>query len=111
MIRSYLSRQPREDFGIPGVSLTHVWCDDHRDAERVAAVSRIPCVVERPEDLIGKVDAVLIPTDKGGEPVERARPFLDAAIPVFIVQLHCTHVANLRTCSVCALLCLPYPSA
>ena len=46
--------------------------------------SRIPHVVERPEDVIGQVDAVLIPTDDGEEHVERARPFIEADVPVFI---------------------------
>lgn len=97
VIRSYLSRQRAEDFGIPGVRVTHVWSDDRRDAERVAAVSKVPHIVDRPEDLIGKVDAVLIPTDKGSEHVQRARPFVEADVPVFIDKPLCDNEPDLRT--------------
>jgi predicted dehydrogenase len=61
-----------------------VWCDDHADAVKVARAACIAQVVERPEDVIGHVDAVIIPTDKGGEHVARARPFLEAGLPLFI---------------------------
>ena len=34
--------------------------------------------------MIGEVDAVIIATDKGGEHVDRCRPFIEAGLPVFI---------------------------
>jgi hypothetical protein len=83
-IPRYLGKEPKGRFGIPGVGVTHVWCDDAADASRVSGASLIPHVVGRAEDLIGKVDAVLIPTDKGGEHLERARLFVEAGVPVFI---------------------------
>jgi predicted dehydrogenase len=61
-----------------------VWCDDPADAQRVARAACIPHVVQRPEDVIGQVDAVIIPTDRGWEHVARARPFVEAGLPVFI---------------------------
>ena len=84
MIFNYLSAEPKASFGIEGVRVTHVWCDQRKDAEHLARASLIPNVVERPEDLIGQVDAVLIPTDKGWEHVERAKPFIEADLPLFI---------------------------
>jgi predicted dehydrogenase len=83
-IRDYLSAQPKASFGIPGVRVTHIWCDDPDNAARVARNSLIPRTVARVEELIGQVDAVLIPTDIGGEHVERARPFIESGVPVFI---------------------------
>ena len=83
-IPEYLGAQPAEALGIPGTMVTHVWCDDPADAERVAATTFIPNVVEQPENVIGQVDAVIIPTDKGWEHVERARPFIEAGLPVFV---------------------------
>jgi predicted dehydrogenase len=41
-------------------------------------------VVAQPTDVIGHVDAVIIATDLGGEHVARARPFVEAGLPVFI---------------------------
>jgi len=84
MIHHYLSAEPTDHFGIEGVRVTSAWCDDPADAERLAQASLIPHVVARPEDLIGNVDAVLIPTDKGWEHVDRARPFVEAGLPVYI---------------------------
>lgn len=84
IIRAYLSARPKADFGIPGVRVTRIWCDDPDDAARVARTSLIARTVTHAEDLIGEVDAVLIPTDIGGEHVERARPFVENGVPVFI---------------------------
>ena len=41
-------------------------------------------VVDAPEDVIGKVDAVIIATDRGDEHVWRAKPFVEAGLPVFV---------------------------
>ena len=84
VIPQYLGQRPPEDFGIPGVKVTHIWTDDPEDAKKVSAASKIENVVSRPEDVIGEVDAVLIPTDKGFEHVERCRPFVEAGIPIFV---------------------------
>jgi predicted dehydrogenase len=84
MIFNYLIAQNRADFRIPGVRVTHAWCDKYEHAQQLSRASLIPNVVERPEEMIGKVDAVLIPTDKGWEHVNRARAFVEADVPVFI---------------------------
>ena len=96
MIYNYLSAQPRSDFGIAGVKVTHAWCDERKDAERLARASLIPNVVGRPEEMIGQVDAVLIPTDKGWEHVERARPFIEASLPVYIDKPLVDHEEDLQ---------------
>src|SRR5437763_15998214 len=41
-------------------------------------------LVEKPEDMIGKVDGVLIESQEGGVHWERARPFLEAGLPCYI---------------------------
>lgn len=84
VIPQYLGAEPKENLGIPGAKVTHVWCDTPEDAEKVARATFIPNVVHRPEDVIGQVDAVVIPTDRGWEHVDRARPFIEAGLPVFI---------------------------
>ena len=83
-IQEYLDKQPKDTLGIPGARVTHVWTDDPADAERVAKASLIPNVVQRPEQVIGHVDAVIIATDKGHEHVERCRPFVEAGLPMFV---------------------------
>lgn len=73
-----------DSLGISGVKVTHIWCDDEREARQVAKASLIPNVVEHSEEVIGEVDAVVIPTDKPEEHLDRARPFIEAGVPLFI---------------------------
>jgi predicted dehydrogenase len=82
----YLNKEPAATLTIPGAKVTHICCvgDGGFTAEHVAKCSLIPNVVSRPTDVIGQVDAVIIATDLGGEHVARARPFIEAGLPVFI---------------------------
>jgi virulence factor len=41
-------------------------------------------LVERPEEMIGQIDAVLIESVDGSVHLERARPFLEAGLPTFV---------------------------
>lgn len=99
VIKDYIAKQPPGSLGIPGAKVTHVWTDDPADAVQVAAVAHVPNIVERAEDVISEVDAVLIATDKGFEHVERARPFIEAGIPVFIDKPLCDNRLDLATFS------------
>src|SRR5690606_35995985 len=45
---------------------------------------------------IGEVDAVLIATDDGDDHVQRAAPFVEAGLPVFIDKPMATNVHDLR---------------
>ncbi|MGH7943847.1 MAG: Gfo/Idh/MocA family protein [Opitutaceae bacterium] len=96
-IAKYLGAQPAGSVGIAGVTVSHIWTDDPREAAGVAAASLIPHVVARPEDVIGQVDAVLISTDDGSDHVRRARPFIEADIPTFIDKPLATNIEDLRT--------------
>jgi hypothetical protein len=95
-IPAYLNKEAKETLRITGANVTHVCCDNRSDAEKVARCSLIPHVVERPEDFIGNVDAVIIATDIGGEHVERARPFVEAGLPVFIDKPLCDNRNDLE---------------
>ncbi len=96
VIPQYLGAEPPENLGIPGARVTHVWCDDPADAAKIAKAAFIPNVVDRPEDVLGEVDAVIIPTDRGWEHVDRARPFIDAGLPLFIDKPLCDREEDLR---------------
>lgn len=98
-IPAYLNKEPESSFGIPGAKVTHIWTDDPSDASKVAKASLIPNVVARPEDVLGQVDAVIIATDKGDEHVRRARPFVEAGLPVFIDKPLADNEADLKTFS------------
>ena len=83
-ILNYLEPQPKEALGIDGATVTHLFCDDMKDALHVAKAAKLANVVEKPEDVIGHVDAVVIATDKGWEHLDRAKPFVEAGLPLFI---------------------------
>ncbi|MFC1607865.1 Gfo/Idh/MocA family oxidoreductase [Candidatus Latescibacterota bacterium] len=83
-IPNYLGKEPKESLRIHGAQVTHIWTDNPDDAVLVAKASLIPTIVEKPEDVIGEVDGVIIATDKGWEHVERCRPFIEAGLPVFV---------------------------
>ena len=96
VIPQYLGEQPKKTLAIPNVNVTHIWCDNYEQAKHVAKASLIPNVVKKPEDVIGKVDAVIIPTDKGWEHVNRAKVFMDANVPLFIDKPMCDNIEDLK---------------
>lgn len=53
-------------------------------------------IVEQPADLLGRVDAVLIAAVEGGAHLERALPFLEAGLSVFVDKPFTTSVADAR---------------
>lgn len=96
VIAQYLGRQPLETVRIPGARVTHIWTDDPADAPKVAAASLIQNVVAKPEDVIGHVDAVIIATDDGNDHIRRARPFIEAGLPVFVDKPLAINAPDLR---------------
>lgn len=98
-IPQYLNKEPAETLTIPGAKVTHIHCagEGGFTAEHVAKCSLIPNVVAKATDVIGHVDAVIIATDIGGEHVERARPFIEAGLPVFVDKPLADNEADLTT--------------
>jgi predicted dehydrogenase len=97
VIPKYLGAQPAGTVGVPGARVTHLWTDDPAEAAGVAAAALIPKIVSRPEDAIGEVDAVFIATDDGFDHVRRARPFIEAGVPVFADKPLALTISDLRT--------------
>ena len=97
-IPQYLNAEPSDALSIPGAKVTHVCCtgDGGFTADHVAKCSRIPHVVENPTDVIGQVDAVIIATDIGSEHVTRARPFVEAGVPIFVDKPLTDNAADLQ---------------
>lgn len=100
VIPRYLEKQPAHTFGMPGVKITHVCCTGYagrEEAEHIARAAKIQNVCDRPEEMIGEVDAVIVATDNGNEHVERCRPFVEAGIPMFIDKPLVNKEEDLRT--------------
>lgn len=92
----YLGSQPHDQVRIPGAQVTHLWTDNPAEAADVAKASLIPNIVAQPEDVIGHVDAVLVSTDDGADHIRRARPFVEAGLPVFVDKPMATTLDELR---------------
>src|SRR5262249_55512797 len=69
--------------------------------ERVPAITKemeklgVP-LVEKPTDMIGKVDGMLIESQEGGVHWERARPFLEAGLPCYVDKPFTCSTADAR---------------
>ena len=99
-IPQYLGKQPKNTLGIPGVQVTHICFTGQvgrKDAELCARINGIPNVVDKPEDMIGHIDAVICATDQGHEHVERCRPFVEAGLPLFIDKPLTDNEEDLKT--------------
>jgi len=57
---------------------------DPERTKEVAGLGNIPEIVPTPQDLLGKVDAVLVVHRHGGLHLENALPFLEAGLPVYV---------------------------
>ncbi len=73
-----------DTLGIDGAQVTHIWTQDRKISEHIALASGIENVVDRAEEMIGQVDAVLLARDDPEYHVAMAKPFLDADIPIYI---------------------------
>lgn len=69
---------------VPGFRVTHIWGETDEFARVAAERGKIPNIVKRPQDMIGKVDCVMIDHRNGRYHFAAARPFLKARLPVFV---------------------------
>ncbi|TAN13125.1 MAG: gfo/Idh/MocA family oxidoreductase [Chitinophagaceae bacterium] len=74
----------KDTLGLPDARVIQVWTQDKKISESIAMSSGIDVVAENLEDMIGKVDAVLLSRDDPGIHVAMAKPFIDGGIPLFI---------------------------
>ncbi len=85
VIPKYLSAQSFPgDFLTELGEVTHVWTQNRTTSDQIAKASRISNIAEKPEDLIGAVDAILLARDDAENHSKMAIPFLEAGLPVFI---------------------------
>ncbi|MEI6791470.1 MAG: Gfo/Idh/MocA family oxidoreductase, partial [Myxococcaceae bacterium] len=80
----YLAQQSFPVDCIPDAQVTHIWTQDKKISENIAIASKIKHVVNNFEDMIDKVDAVLLARDDPESHLEMSLPFLDAGLPIYI---------------------------
>lgn len=83
---------------ITDARITHVWAGEYPDrlAELEALLGPYDHIVASPEELLGKVDGVLLldDTDGGARHAGLAEPFLKAGMPVFVDKPMTTEFAD-----------------
>ncbi len=96
VIPRYLEKQVFPDDQITGARVTHVWAQEQGLASHVASAARIETVVDHFEDMIGRIDAVLLARDDAERHIEFAMPFLEAGIPIYIDKPLALSLADAR---------------
>ena len=84
LIKEYLPRDHRNEVFIEGAKVTHIWTQCRDLSEDIARVALIPNVVDRIQDFVGKVDAVILARDDPWNHMSMAEPFLKCGMPLFI---------------------------
>lgn len=84
VIHDYLRRRPAIDFGIEGLAVTHAWMPQESMSGPLARACRIGSVANRPEDMLGAVDGVLVARDDWQSHLPLARAFLAEGTAVFV---------------------------
>ncbi|MCC5946007.1 MAG: Gfo/Idh/MocA family oxidoreductase [Bernardetiaceae bacterium] len=84
-IPEYLSVQKYpENFLYSEAEVTHVYTQDKSISEHIAKSSKIPNVASNLEDMIGKVDALLLARDDAENHFYFSKSYLEAGIPIYI---------------------------
>lgn len=84
-IPEYLAKEKYpENFLGDLAEVTHVWTQNHETSKHIAKASNIEFVVEDLEDMIGKVDAVLLARDDAENHFKYAKPFIEAGLSIYI---------------------------
>ena len=84
VIPEYLSQQDWPSARLPGVQVTHVCTQQPTLSRQIARAARIEHVVERPEQMLGAIDGILLARDDAGNHRKLAAPFLEAGLPVYV---------------------------
>lgn len=84
VIHDYLRRRDASEFGGLGLRVTHAWTQDPEITEQLCRACLVPHAADRPEAMIGQVDAVILARDDYRRHFEMAKPFLDAGLPILV---------------------------
>ena len=84
VIPRYLENQIFPNDCISNAEVTHIWTQNKKISRHIADATNIKYVVNEYEDLISKVDAILLARDDSENHLKFATPFLNAGLPIYI---------------------------
>ena len=82
--------------GVKGFQVTHLWGEKDEYAQKTAEAGKIPNIVAKPSDMLGKVDGVMIDHRDGALHLAAARPFVKAGVPTFVDKPICRSLAEAK---------------
>lgn len=77
------------DQAFPGVSVDYVWGETDAFARDAMKAGQIPNQVHDPEEMLGKIDALIVDHRHGKYHLAAANPFVKEGIPTFIDKPFC----------------------
>ena len=80
----------------PGFEAKYVWGETAALAERAKEKGGIPTIVKDPNEMLGKIDALIVDHRRGDQHLEPATPFVKAGIPTFIDKPFCFSTQKAR---------------
>jgi len=81
---------------VEDAKVVSIWGFERKRTEEVAKLGNIPEIVNYPEDMIGKIDAVMVVLRDGALHYKFSKPFIEAGIPAFIDKPLETSIENAR---------------
>ena len=96
VIHEYLKRRTPGEIGLPDVHVTHAWTQDPEMTRRLCAASLIEHATDNRDDMIGKVDGVLLARHDHESHLEMAMPFLEAGMWVLVDKPLSLDTSDLR---------------
>ena len=73
----------------PGVRVKYVWGETENFAKIAMKKGNIPNMVNNPNEMLGKIDALIVDHRHGKYHLDAALPFLEEGIPMFIDKPFC----------------------
>lgn len=77
------------DKKFPGVEVTHVWGETDEFAKIASEKGKIPNIVKDPNEMLGKINALIVDHRHAKYHLEPALPFIKTRIPTFIDKPFC----------------------
>jgi predicted dehydrogenase len=79
-----VARTLNVDRACRGARVVAVWGETRAFAEKAAEAGQIPEIVRRPEEMIGKIDGVMVDHRHAKYHIPAATPFVEAGVPAFV---------------------------
>lgn len=82
------------DKAFPGMEVRYVWGETEEFAKTAMEKGNIPEMVDDPNDMLGKIDGLIVDHRHGKFHLQPAIPFVEAGIPTFIDKPFCYRAAE-----------------